>query len=98
MPNGGPYTAPGGGNGLFGTDYLDNGGGSAFSPKTFAHYPAQGFNVIFRDGSAQFVQSKTAFGFITTGGNPAGSGLLTDESNTSHQEYDQMFNYLENGN
>jgi prepilin-type N-terminal cleavage/methylation domain-containing protein len=99
MQNGYPYTAPSGGNGLFGTDYLATGAGtgigdtttSSFSPVSFAHYPAQGFNVMFRDGSVQFVQSKTGFQLIS------GGTLITDETGTSHQEYDQMFNYLENG-
>ena len=93
------YVNPGGG-GLFGTDYLATGAGngigdtttSSFSPVSFAHYPAQGFNVMFRDGSVQFVQSKTAFQFIS------GGNLITDESGTSHQEYDLLFNYLETGN
>ncbi len=78
-----------GGNALFGTDYL-GGGASAFSPATFAHYPSQGFNCIFKDGSVQFVQSIPAFQFISSG------QLITDESATSHQQYDQLFNWLEN--
>jgi hypothetical protein len=99
-PPGFAYGGPGG-NPLFATDYLSTGAGvgigdssnSSFSPATFAHYPAEGFNVLFKDGSSQFVQSKTAFSFLTSG-----SGLLTDESGTSHEQYDMMFNYLENGN
>jgi prepilin-type N-terminal cleavage/methylation domain-containing protein len=79
-----------GGNALFGTDYL-GGGGSAFSPNTFAHYPSEGFDCIFKDGSVQFVQSVPAFQLIS------GGTLVTDESTTSHQQYDQIFNWLENG-
>jgi type II secretory pathway pseudopilin PulG len=99
-PPGFAYGGPGG-NKLFATDYLATGAGvgigdgsnSGFSPATFAHYPAEGFNVLFKDGSSQFVQSKTAFSFLTSG-----SGLLTDESTASHEQYDMMFNYLETGN
>jgi prepilin-type N-terminal cleavage/methylation domain-containing protein len=100
MENGFPYSPPGG-LALFGTDYLATGAGvgigdtstSGFSPTSFAHFPAEGFDVLFRDGSLQFVQSVSAFKFITTA-----PGLVTDESGTSHQEYDQMFNWLETGN
>ena len=72
-----------GGNALFGTDYLGS-GPSAFSPNTFAHYPAEGFNCIFKDGSVQFVQSVPAFQLVSGG--------------TFSSQYDQLFNLLENGN
>jgi prepilin-type N-terminal cleavage/methylation domain-containing protein len=96
--NGDPviYVNPGG-NPLFGTDYLatptDIGatGTSTFSPSYFAHYPSEGFDCVFKDGSVQFVQNPTAFKFITSG------YLLTDETQVSHQEYDLIFNWLENG-
>jgi prepilin-type N-terminal cleavage/methylation domain-containing protein len=81
------------GNPLFGTDYL-GGGAAAFSPATFAHYPSQGFDCIFKDGSVQFVQSVSAFQFIC--GN-IGGPLVTDESANSAQQYNQVFNWLENG-
>jgi hypothetical protein len=86
------WSEPGAGGGhLFGTDYLGN-GASAFSPNTFAHYPSQGFDCLFTDGSVQFVQSVSAFQFIT------GGTLVTDETTPSHEQYDQIFNWLENGN
>jgi prepilin-type N-terminal cleavage/methylation domain-containing protein len=90
------YVNPGG-NALFGTDYLAAGSDigstatSTFSPNFFAHYPSEGFDCVFKDGSVQFVQSVTAFNFITTG------KLITDETAPSHQEYDLIFNWLENG-
>jgi prepilin-type N-terminal cleavage/methylation domain-containing protein len=88
------WSEPGaGGNNLFGTDYLGSGAG-AFDPKTFAHYPSQGFNCLFKDGSVQFVQSVSAFTFITTTGTFNGNG----EDTTTAEQYDQIFNYLENGN
>ena len=89
IENGAPYCNPGG-NALFGTDYLGSGGAGAFSPNTFAHYPGQGFNCVFKDGSVQFVQSVPAFNFICTP-----PGLITDETGQSHQEYDLIFNWLE---
>jgi prepilin-type N-terminal cleavage/methylation domain-containing protein len=59
---------------------------SAFSPNTFAHYPSQGFNVLFTDGAVQFVQSVAAF-------NSVSSGQLTDQS----LGYSQLYEWLENG-
>jgi prepilin-type N-terminal cleavage/methylation domain-containing protein len=88
--NGMIYGNPGG-NHLLGTDYL-GAGPSAFSPNTFAHYPSQGFNCVFVDGSVQFVQSVPAFQYIT------GGTLVTDEGAASHQEYDLLFNWLETAN
>jgi prepilin-type processing-associated H-X9-DG protein len=40
---------------LFGIDTQ-----TGFSADTFAHYPSTGFNVLFTDGSVQFVQNITA--------------------------------------
>jgi prepilin-type N-terminal cleavage/methylation domain-containing protein len=87
------WNGPGsGGNKLFATDYLaDTGGTSAFSPGSFAHYPAQGFDVMFKDGSVQFVQSVPAFNYISQG------NLVSAESEQSYDGYDQVFNWLENG-
>jgi prepilin-type N-terminal cleavage/methylation domain-containing protein/prepilin-type processing-associated H-X9-DG protein len=54
----------------------------AFSAKTFAHYPSTGFNVLFTDGSVQFVQSQTAFMMVVYGlpvGGP-GDGKLPPAS------------------
>jgi prepilin-type N-terminal cleavage/methylation domain-containing protein len=89
------WSGPGsGGSSLFGTDYLQDGGAgvTTFSPNTFAHYPSKGFDVLFFDGSVKFVQSIPAFNFIVTG------QLVTDEGTISHEQYDQLFNWLENGN
>jgi len=85
---------------LYAVDYLATGAGtgignttsSSFSPASFAHYPSPGFDCIFVDGSVQFVQSVSAFNFISSG------QLITDESTQSHEQYNQIFNWLENGN
>ncbi len=89
------WSEPGsGGTHLFGTDYLGS-GPSAFSPDTFAHYPSQGFDCIFTDGSVQFVQSILTFQAVSGGAlAPADS---QDESLQANEEYDQIFNWLENG-
>jgi len=80
-----------GGNALFGVDFLaDGGAASAFSPQNFAHYPSQGFDCMFKDGSVQFIQNVTAFQYI------AGGNLTTAETQTSALEYDSVFNFLEN--
>jgi len=81
-----------GGLHLFGTDYLGTGGATAFSPNTFPHYPSQGFDCLFTDGSVQFIQSVPAFQFISSG------ALITDETQPSRNQYCQIFNWLENGN
>jgi hypothetical protein len=70
------------------------GGAGAFSPNTFAHYPGQGFNCIFKDGSVRFVQSVPAFSFVTGG---PGVFDAPSESQTSACQYDWVFNLLENG-
>jgi prepilin-type N-terminal cleavage/methylation domain-containing protein len=87
-----------GGNQVFATDFLSAGdttataNQSSFGSGCFAHYPAQGFDVLFRDGSVSFVQSVSAFQMVS-------QGLLpTVESGTSNLAYDQLFNFLENGN
>jgi prepilin-type N-terminal cleavage/methylation domain-containing protein len=81
-----------GGNHLFMTDFLSSGDGdvSTFAPGFFAHYPAEGFNVLFTDGAVSFVQSRHGFDMVAHG------GLPTDESTGSNQAYDLFFNYLEN--
>jgi prepilin-type N-terminal cleavage/methylation domain-containing protein len=77
---------------LFGTDYLADTGATSFSPNSFAHYPAQGFNCIFMDGSVQFVQSVPAFNYISQG------LLVTAESIPSNESYAQLYTWLESGN
>jgi len=81
-----------GGNGLFATDYVGAASPAVFSPTTFAHFPSQGFNCIFRDGSVQFVESVSAFKLVT------GGNFTTDESSGSLENYCQFFNDLESGN
>jgi prepilin-type processing-associated H-X9-DG protein len=83
-----------GGGHLFATDFLSSADNtaSAFTPGYFAHYPSQGFNVLFTDGSVQFVQSVSAFNMVSQG------KLPTTDTAASNQAYDQFFNYLENGN
>ncbi len=92
------WSEPGsGGQHLFGTDQV---GASAaatvsFTATTFAHYPAQGFDCIFTDGSVQFVQSVPAFQLVSSGNFP---GLGQDNETTPvREDYDQLFNDLENG-
>jgi prepilin-type N-terminal cleavage/methylation domain-containing protein len=80
------------GHKLFATDYLpDSGATTAFSVDTFAHYPSKGFDVLFTDGSIKFIVSQAALSFLTTP-----PGLVTDENTPSHDEYDQLFNWLQN--
>jgi len=86
---------------LFGTDYLDTPTSDApgfsspvakFGADYYAHYPAQGYNCIFLDGSVQFVQSVSAFQYIAAG------DLTTGENTPSHEQYETVLSYLENGN
>jgi prepilin-type N-terminal cleavage/methylation domain-containing protein len=86
---------------LFGTDYLDtpitdapgtSPPSTTFGPNYYAHYPSQGFDVLFTDGSVQFVQSVSAFNYIGQG------QLLTTETALSAEDYAQVYNWLENGN
>jgi prepilin-type N-terminal cleavage/methylation domain-containing protein len=92
------WSEPGsGGNHLFGTDQV---GASAdatvsFTSTTFAHYPSQGFNCIFTDGSVQFVQSVPAFKLVS-GGTFPGLGQ-NNEALPVYEAYDTLFNDLENG-
>ena len=95
--NGFSYVAPGGRH-LFGTDNLAIlNAPASFSPGTFAHYPAKGFNCLFTDGSVKFVQSVTAFNFIA-GGNLPGPVTPDNETAPVPQMYDAIYSWLENGN
>ncbi len=82
-----------GGSHLFATDFLSPSDSptSLYTAGYFAHFPAQGFNVLFTDGSVQFVQSVSAFKMVAQG------NLPTQETSASNQAYDQFFNHLENG-
>ena len=91
------YVAPGGRH-LFGTDnmaILDQ--TASFALGTFAHYPAQGFNCLFVDGSVSFVQTETAFNFIA-GGHLPGPVTPSNETPPVPQKYDAIYSWLENGN
>ena len=88
------WNGPGsGGNKLFATDYFGGNSPSSFTRDTFAHYPGKSFSVLFIDGSAKFVQSQEAFNAVA--GPP---GIITDETAPSHQEYNALYNMLENVN
>ena len=81
------------GHRLFMMDYLENPNGTApqgmpFNNTYFSHYPAKGWVVLFTDGSARFILSPAAYVLATT-------RLITDESSTTYQEYNAIFNYLE---
>ncbi len=75
------------------TDFLSAGDSitSTFSPEAFAHYPSQGFNVVFMDGSVQFVEARTAYSMV------AGGGVTVQETPACNASYDLFFNFLENG-
>ena len=96
--NGFTYAAPGGRH-LFGTDnvaVLETDAYASFSAGTFAHYPSQGFDCLFTDGSVSFVQSETAFNFIA-GGNLPGPVTPSNEGGGVPQMYDAIYSWLENG-
>jgi prepilin-type N-terminal cleavage/methylation domain-containing protein len=98
MQNGFAYAAAGGRH-LFGTDnlaVLD--APSSFTVTSFSHYPAEGFDCLFTDGSVQFVQSVPAFQFISTGQLPgSGPNSPNNEGAPVPQKYDQIYSWLENG-
>jgi prepilin-type N-terminal cleavage/methylation domain-containing protein len=81
------------GHKLFLMDYLENPNGSAplgmpFNTTYFSHYPAKGWVVLFTDGSSRFIYSPAAYLLATT-------QLVTEESPTTYQQYNAIFNYLE---
>jgi prepilin-type N-terminal cleavage/methylation domain-containing protein len=89
---------------LFGTDYLDTpttdapgyaAPSTTFGPNYYAHYPSQGFDVLFTDGSVQFVQSVPAFNYVAQA---ATDGFITTESTASAEDYARLYTWLENGN
>lgn len=75
------------------TDFLSGGDTqtSSFTSSTFAHYPAEGFNCLFMDGSVNFVEAKTAYNMV------AGGGVTVSDTAACNASYDLFFNYLENG-
>jgi prepilin-type N-terminal cleavage/methylation domain-containing protein len=93
------WSEPGsGGNHLFGMDQVgaSSSATATFDQNSFAHYPGKGFNCIFTDCSVKFVQSPPAFQLIAGGMFP-GLGQ-NNEAVPVREAYDQLFNYLENGN
>jgi prepilin-type N-terminal cleavage/methylation domain-containing protein len=90
------YTPPGGRH-FFATDclaILD--APSSFAQNSFSHFPSQGFDVLFTDGSVDFVQNRTLFQFISTG-QLAGPSTPSNEGAPVPQNYDAIYNWLENG-
>jgi hypothetical protein len=83
-----------GGSHLFATDFLSSGDGnvSTYAPGFFAHYPSQGFSVLFTDGSVLFVQSVLGYQMVN------GGGVTVADTAASNASYDLFFNYLENAN
>ena len=80
-----------GGHKLFGMDYVESSGtgGMPFHPDYFAHFPSQGWVVLFTDGAARFCKSPDAFKIVTA------STFITEESTTSSTAYNTVFDDLE---
>lgn len=97
------WSKPGSGqNHLLGMDQVGNSTSltSSWGPATFAHYPSQGFNCLFADGSVQFVQSVTAYQSVANGSLPGfdafyGNAMGT-QTGRDREAYDQLFDWLEN--
>lgn len=62
-----------GGHRLFFMDYIGAGGGAAggYSPKNFPHYPSQGWDVCFTDGSIKLCKNQNAFLIVSGSGYPS---------------------------
>jgi type II secretory pathway pseudopilin PulG len=74
---------------------------TSWGPTAFAHYPSQGFNCLFTDGSVEFVQSVTAYQFVASGAFPTlyldpYNGFYAVGKATDREAYDQFFDWLEN--
>jgi hypothetical protein len=77
---------------LFLMDYVqtpDLGTPTAFDAKTFAHYPAKGFSVLFADGGAKFISSTLALNIVLSG------TFTTAQTLQSVTDYDKLFDALE---
>jgi len=84
------FISPGvNGNPIFGADYIPAASGG-FNSTSFAHYPGQGFNCFFKDGSAHYVESKDAFSFLASYPPPPASLTM--------QDYNLLFDCLERDN
>ena len=78
---------------LFMMDYVqtpDLGIPPVFGPASFAHYPSKGFCVLFADGSAGFISSKSALAIVLSG------TFTTVQTQESCVAYDNLFDALEN--
>jgi len=90
------YTPPGGRH-FFSTDCLAiTAGPSQFTQNSFSHFPSQGFDTLFTDGSVEFVQNLTLFNFISTG-QLADPSTPSNEAAPVPQNYDAIYNWLEHG-
>jgi prepilin-type N-terminal cleavage/methylation domain-containing protein len=78
---------------LFMMDYVqtpDLGIPPVFGPASFAHFPSKGFCVLFADGSAGFISSKSALAIVLSG------TFTTVQTQESCVAYDNLFDALEN--
>ena len=76
---------------VFIIDYMDSPGtGMPFSPNYWAQYPSKGVEAAFTDGSVKYVEfSPTIFNVIV--------GQLVDtESTQSYDQYNTIFNFIQN--
>jgi prepilin-type N-terminal cleavage/methylation domain-containing protein len=77
---------------LFAMDYVqtpDLGVPPAFDNRSFAHFPSKGFSVLFADGAARFIASKSALGIVLSG------TFTTVQTQPSCVGYDKLFDALE---
>jgi hypothetical protein len=77
---------------LFMMDYVqtpDLGIPPVFGPASFAHYPSKGFCVLFADGAAGFISSKSALAIVLSG------TFTTVQTQESCVGYDNLFDALE---
>jgi len=61
-----------------------------FTAASFAHYPSKGFSVLFADGAARFISSKSALAIVLSG------SFQTADTTTSMIDYDKLYDALEN--
>ena len=81
------------GHKFFSTDYMaagPSGVGMPFAPNYWAHYPARGWIVLFTDGATHFCQNDLAYNLAVT-------SLVTQESTTTYLQYNEIFDWLEQG-
>jgi prepilin-type N-terminal cleavage/methylation domain-containing protein len=81
------------GHRFFTMDYVENAtdgdpAGMLFNGATFPHWPSRGWNVLFTDGSVDYVYSPNAFTLVT-------QHLVTAETTASATLYDTLFTDLE---